>query len=981
MSLRVIIDNSLEGIEIKEALECTEIQNKLYNSFNIRWGNWLDGDNEKFIFNNSQSIKNSIDKEIVILTLRKNHISCPKRIKPGKKTVFPIIGRMYEHSNGTDIEIIDSFDEYKKSNSNYFLECLSFDKEYKVHVMNLEVFFIEEKYLENSNELNINVNNDMLDIRTDAFGWKLREIDSKDLDTNIKKNICDLAIKSVHALGLDFGVVSIGQTSENNCYVLDVDATCKEMSPECKKKYICQFTKMLFIYENLINDTKDITIGADPECLLKDKNTGELVFASDFFTKEGMFGLDNRSIESGRKYYPLLEIRPNYSTNPIDVVNSIQSNLNDVCKYVHYKNIGLYAGSMPIYNYWVGGHIHFGIRPNSKLVKALDNYLAIPIMMIENSYSARKRKTKYGSLGNFRLKYHGGFEYCTLSSWLVSREICEGILCLAKVIVQEYLNLNENFLCSYSDIRAFYLVNKFYFKDKIKDIINIISNTNTYKKYKSYIDPLFKEILLCKTWDEDKDIRENWNMKFSEELYKISSRCFVPKRKRNELNINLGDIITIIAGKNKYEVYVYPKDDFSLEKNGYVSFSQDICNKMGIRENDSISLYYNSNEHVFKAGPILGIFSDVDNGALGPFGRQSFYFKKIIKFSKDKGMLAYVFSIYGVCWEKQLVKGYTYDFNINSWKESYFPLPDVIYDRGDVINTENYGQFALDYECYTKKNDIKFINSLDLINLTNDKWKTYLLLNSNDVTKEYQPTTVEYTDYEQLKTFIDKYGHIFLKLKNGCRSRGIFSIEKTDDSYEIIHKDMNSYVYKFGANNLNLIEILDNEIKKVDRAEKEYIIQKAIPLARYKNQSFEIRVVMQKNSDGIWFRTCMAARIAAKGEKFVNPNDEIDIKSSELLLDAFGDKSKLVMTKLRNASRDIITVINSTNIQAGELAIDFGIDEELNVFVIELNSKPDNLLSTIGAYKMRNLSIYRILEYAKFLALRCQAPEKGDFKE
>lgn len=968
MCLSVIIDDSLEGIEIKDALECNEIQDKLRSSFNIRWGNCLDRDNGKFVFNNSQSIKNSIDKEIVILTLRKNNIRCPKRIKPGKKTDFPIIGRKYDHSSGTDIEIIDNFDEYKKSNSDYFLQYLNIDKEYKVHVMNLEVFFVEEKYLENRNKQNTNIYNDMLNIRTDAFGWKLREIDFEALELNIKKDICNLAIKSVHALQLDFGVVSIGKTSQNNHYVLDVDATCKQMSSNCKIKYISQFTKMLLNYEDLINNTKDVTIGADPECLLKDKDTGQLVFASDFFKKEGMYGLDNRSIESGKKYYPLLEIRPEYSTNPIDVVNSIEANLDDVCECVHYKNIGLYAGSMPIYNYWLGGHIHFGIRPNSKLLRALDNYLALPIMMIENSYSARKRKSKYGRLGNFRLKNHGGFEYCTLSSWLVSREICKGICCLAKVIVQEYLNLNENFLCSYSDIRSFYLVNKFYFKDKIKDIIKNITDTKTYIEYKIYIDALFEEILLCKTWDEDNDIRENWNIKCSEEVYKISSRCFIPKKKRIELNIKSGDLITIMVGKKKYEVQVYPKDDFSLEKKGYVSFSQNICKKIGIKENDNMSLYYTSNKNVFKAGCVLGIFSHIDNNDLGPFGNQSAYFKKLIKFSKEKGMLSYVFTIYDICWEKQLVEGYTYDFNINWWKKSWFPLPDVIYDRGDVVNTENYGKRARDYQYYTKENNIKFINSLHFINLANDKWETYLLLNSNDVTKKYQPTTAEYTGYEQLKNFVDEYGHIFLKLKHGCRSRGIFSIEKTNNSYEIIHKDINSNVNKFKVDNVNLLKTIDKKIKKIDSTNKEYIIQRAITLAKYKKQNFEIRVVMQKNSDGIWFRTCMASRIAARDEKFLNPISERDRKSSEILLEVFGDKSKLVMTKLRNASKDITTVIDETNIQAGELAIDFGIDKELNVFVIEINSKPDNLLSTIGAYRMRNLSICRILEYAKFLA-------------
>lgn len=966
MSLRVIIDNSLEGIEIKEALECNEIQEKLNNFFYIRWGNCFDEDDKKNIFNSSQSIKNSLDKEGVILTLRKNHIRCPRRIKPGKKTDFPIIGRKYEHSNGTDIEIIDSFDEYKKSNSEYFLEYLNVDKEYKVHVMNLEVFFLEEKHLEDSEKQKNNLYKDIIKIRTDAFGWKLREVALESLGLSMKKNICDLAIKSVQALGLDFGVVTIGETRQNNCYVLDVDATCKQMSENCKMKYISQFSKMLLYYENLTSDIKDITIGADPECLLKDKNTGELVYASDFFKKEGNVGLDNRSIESGRKYYPLLEVRPNYSTNPIDVVNSIEENLNDACKYVHYENIGLYAGSMPVYNYWVGGHIHFGILPNSKLIRALDNYLALPIMMIENPYSSRKRKVRYGSLSNFRLKKHGGFEYCTLSSWLVSRKICEGICCLAKVIAQEYLNLDKNFLCSYSDIRAFYLVNKFYFKDKITEITEIIKGTKTYVEYREYIDVLFEEILSCKVWDEDKDIRENWNIKCSNEVYEITSRCFIPREKRRELDVNLGDLITIIVGKKKYKVHVYPKDDFSPDKNGYVSFSQNICSDIGINEDDSLSIYYNYDENAFKVKCVLGIFSHIDNSSLGPFGFQSAFFKKIIKFSKEKGVLSYVFTIHDIWWERKLVKGYTYDFSINSWKKSWFQLPDVIYDRGDVVSAENYGKLAVDYEYYTKKNHIKFINSLPFINLANNKWETYLLLDSHDITKKYQPITVEYDGYEQLKKFLDEYGHVFLKLKHGCRSKGIFSIEKISDSYEITHKDINSHVTKLRVDKLNLMKILDSKIKKIDY--KEYIIQKAIPLAKYKNKKFEIRVFMQKNSSGTWFRTCMASRIAALDDKFMNPASEVNRKSSEILQRVFGDKSKLVMTKLRNASRDVISVIDSTNIQVGELAIDFGIDKNLNVFIIEINSKPDNLLSTIGAYRIRNLSIYRIVEYAKFLA-------------
>lgn len=66
----------------------------------------------------------------------------------------------------------------------------------------------------------------------------------------------------------------------------------------------------------------------------------------------------------------------------------------------------------------------------------------------------------------------------------------------------------------------------------------------------------------------------------------------------------------------------------------------------------------------------------------------------------------------------------------------------------------------------------------------------------------------------------------------------------------------------------------------------------------------------------------------------------------------------------------VITVVDENKVQAGEIAIDFGIDESLQIYIIELNSKPDNLLARIGAFKMRNLAINRILEYGKFLVLQ-----------
>ncbi|MCY6354999.1 putative amidoligase domain-containing protein [Clostridium sp. ZS2-4] len=964
MGIKSIIDGSQEGVEIDKELNCKNIKEKLTNDFIIRWGNWIDknDDSTKIEFNSSHAIKNTIDKEGVLLILRKHGMKCPQRIKPGKKTEFPIIGRKYYHKEGTDIKIIDSLEEYKKCDSDYFVEYLKIIEEYRVHVMDTDVFFIEEKYCGNRSKL------DELVVRTKAFGWEFSEINLMNKNEEDIKNIINLAKKAVYSIGLDFGVVNIGKTLEGIHYVLDVDATCQWSSEKCREAYINQFKKLVFKYDNLVNNKSEVTIGADIECVIKDKETGALIFASDFFSQKGSIGMDARSIEADKEYFPIMEIRPGYSINPIEVIDSVKSILNKAFRYINYKNIGVYAGNMPVYNYWVGGHVHFGVKPNIKFIRALDNYLALPLMMIEKVYSSRKRKAKYGSLGNYRLKFHKGFEYCTLSSWVVDPETATAVLHLAKVIAQEYFNLKEEFLCNYSDIRAFYLVEKFYFKDKIEKILYNISNTKTFKKYSSVIEPLFKKILLCEEWEEDKDIKEAWNLKASNKIYNIISRCFIPKNKRKELGVSIGQIINIVVGANKYKVQVFPKDDFSLEKNGYVSFSKDICKEIGIEENDNVGMWFDSNLDIYRVGPVLAILSDRMNYHANIFGPQTYYFRKLIKLSRSKGMITYVVAVSDVDWGYDKIKGYAYDFDKEEWKKQYFTAPNVFYNRWSIISTDSYSQYE-EYIKYIQDNEIKFINSPECMELTNDKWKTYLLLSGSNKTNDIQPKSWEYNSHTQLKQCIEECTCVFIKLKYGSKSTGLFYVERLkDSSYMIIHNNIYDYTEKIKVQEANLMEIIDEKIEEMGCINSDYIIQQKIPLIKYKERNFEIRVIMQKNSTGKWIRTCMIARCTAQNENFITLEDEIDLKSSVVLSACFDENAEYIGNQIRERSKDVVSIIDDKGIQAGELAIDFGIDENFNIFIIELNSKPDNLLYAIGALKTRNLAMYRILEYAKFLS-------------
>ncbi|MDT2266346.1 hypothetical protein P7H12_25890 [Paenibacillus larvae] len=92
---------------------------------------------------------------------------------------------------------------------------------------------------------------------------------------------------------------------------------------------------------------------------------------------------------------------------------------------------------------------------NVHLLRALDNYLAMPLVLAEG-ITTRFRRPRYGFLGDYRRQRHGGFEYRSLPSWLVEPDLTEGIFCLSALIASHYLELNKLPLQELSFQRAYY---------------------------------------------------------------------------------------------------------------------------------------------------------------------------------------------------------------------------------------------------------------------------------------------------------------------------------------------------------------------------------------------------------------------------------------------------------------------------------------------------------------------------------------------
>lgn len=373
----------------------------------------------------------------------------------------------------------------------------SFQKKYIVYVFQLEVIGI---YSEQSEV--------WLSNTTKGKG-RYREVRLDNNRLEIRK-VKRLAVRSIHSLGLDFGMVVIGVYNGEQ-YVLQVSP-----KPRLFPKMLNRFTRAIHSLEQKLKtpiNAAEIILGADPEFVLRNKN-GKFVLASSYFNKGGTVGCDQIWLrgDKTKKKLPIVELRPAPSKEPNVLVRNIYRGLLAASKKINNSNIQFLAGSLPLKGYPIGGHIHFSnTYLNSFFLRALDNYLALPLFLLEDP-DGFMRRPRYGFVGDYREQFHGGFEYRALPSWLVSPRITKGVLALAKVVACSYPDLRKVPFTNPSIQQAFYNGDQNNLLDVIGALWNDLEHQSIYQTYRTYLDPLKESILNLERWNESLDIRPRWRI-------------------------------------------------------------------------------------------------------------------------------------------------------------------------------------------------------------------------------------------------------------------------------------------------------------------------------------------------------------------------------------------------------------------------------------------------------------------------------------
>lgn len=317
--------------------------------------------------------------------------------------------------------------------------------------------------------------------------------------------------------------------------------------------------------------------------------------------------------------------------------------------------------------------------------------------------------------------------------------------------------------------------------------------------------------------------------------------------------------------------------------------------------------------------------------------------------SHNLNLKLYAFTSADILWKEQRIIGLSLKKGV--WKQSSFPFPDAIYNRcftKKLVTVQRLEKAIGKNKCF---NHINFFNKWDLYNH---------FIKSN--LRPYVPDTFLYNEVN-VSELLQTNKLVYIKPSYGSKGMSVYRVELTDkgDIHISMHSLAPTYICR---KNEDIQEKLDKLL-----GPETYLVQQGIRMCQLDHQFFDIRVLVQKGIRGEWTVSAITCRVAY--EQYFNTSMcEAVYDAAEIFSRLFTpEKMNEILLSLHEisvkAAREAETHMGSL----GELSVDFVLDEQSKLWIIELNGKPQKTLyDDLACLKHKNLIYSRPLEYAYYLS-------------
>lgn len=374
----------------------------------------------------------------------------------------------------------------------------------------------------------------------------------------------------------------------------------------------------------------------------------------------------------------------------------------------------------------------------------------------------------------------------------------------------------------------------------------------------------------------------------------------------------------------------------------------------GVTVPDNIGYEIRRKNDALSIGPVVGLLI---RGTTEELTKQriKIYKNYLINYERIKGLVL-LFAWDGIDVDKKIVQGFFYDPDRHEWIKGIFPFPSAVFVRRPL----------------RKKNRV-ILEQLIGRNYFNshvfNKWEMWEWFSNDRILHDYVAHTVLAKDKGKVKTLLDEYGNVYIKPSFGMQGSGIFQLSQRDDEYQLSYrlngKNITSYFESFEAVRLFLESTINLD---------KYIAQQRIPLIRHQNRVMDFRVIAVKNEGGKWNIPGIVAKFGEKDSIVSNISSGGKAeKAWKILKRMYKKDSRRAFLKYRemeNLALHCCDVLEQKNFNLGYIGIDMGIDEDKNLWVIEINNRSPDMTIALDANDPE--LYYRIkaapLHYAKWLA-------------
>ncbi len=402
------------------------------------------------------------------------------------------------------------------------------------------------------------------------------------------------------------------------------------------------------------------------------------------------------------------------------------------------------------------------------------------------------------------------------------------------------------------------------------------------------------------------------------------------------------------------------KVEQNLSSKETIILSEPLANALKFTETKT-PLHLFVHENRIHLGPLVGIFSSGFSKVLDkPLGERSEFFSKLLSLNTMTGCIPFIFGEQHIDWDNETIRGFV--FIDNEWKVEEFPFPNVVYDRLPNRRTENESGPKEVKQTFQELYTIPWYNPGFF-----NKWDVYERLSEDETALAFLPETYPLSSFSIIEHLLSKYRQAFIKPIHGSLGLGIHQVmyDKHDHVYYCRYKN------EAHQNKLQRFSSLEAMMDHVFRGRplENLIVQQGIPLIRSEKRPVDFRVHTNKDNQGNWQVTAIAAKIAGAGSVTTHIKNGGIVKT---LKELFNDDEKVkeIEQKLTTAA---ITLSKSleTHLDGiiAEIGFDFGIDKHGQVWMFEANSKPGRSIFSHPKLKEFELLTRKLsLDYAIYLA-------------